>query len=522
MKEKLKDSLGPKLMLFIVGGLIALNGLTAWYNLMVQEKGVIRLLEMSGTQLSSIVAGAANEGMLHNDRHAIQKTVETLGSQYEISSIRITNSDGMVAYSSIKDDIGRSIAVSQKPTQSIREFAASKDSPKGRVLEMITPIKNQPDCYGSPCHAHKATDQVLGYLQIESRLDPFDQIRRVSAFRLGVASFLGILFTAAVVFFAVHKLVHKPVKELMTGVREIANGNLSTRVPELNRDELGQLAKSFNRMSQELHKAHMELVDWAQTLEFRVSQKTEELERAQAQMLQVEKMASLGRLAAIVAHEINNPLASVVTYAKLIVKKLKAREEITDECRDNVRYLEAIISEAQRCGEIVSQLLSFSRHRQEDFERCSLVQIAEKSIFLLHHKMELSLVKVFVEKGDDLMIVDGDKSQLQQALMALLINACEAMEKGGGGQVKIGFSRSEGSIRMTVEDNGPGMEHEVAQKVFEPFFSTKSSQSAVGLGLSVVYSIVMRHNGKIRLETAPTKGAKFMIDLPVPAEEVRR
>jgi len=522
MKEKLKDSLGPKLVILIVGGLLALNVLTAWYNLSVQEKGVIKMLEASGAQLSSIVAGAAKEAMLRNDREAIQRTVETLGSQYEISSIRISNSKGLIAYSSLKGDIGRTIQVSRKPDQSIKEIPGSGNTPPARVLEMVAPVMNQPECYTAPCHAHSAGEEILGNLQIQSRLEPFDQIRRVSAFRLGIASVLGIVFTAVLVFVAVHKLVHRPVKELMTGVREVANGNLSTRVPEMSRDELGQLAKSFNRMSQELHKAHIELVDWAQTLEFRVSQKTEELERAQAQMLQVEKMASLGRLAAVVAHEINNPLASVVTYAKLIVKKLKTRETISEDCQENLKYLEAIISEAQRCGEIVSQLLSFSRQRQEDFVMCSLVQVAEKAVFLLHHKMELSMVKVTVEKGGDEMTVEGDKSQLQQAVMALLINACEAMEKGGGGLVKIGFERAEGFIRMTVEDNGPGMEREVAQKVFEPFFSTKTTQSAVGLGLSVVYSIVMRHSGKIRLETAPGKGAKFMIELPVPAEEVKK
>jgi two-component system, NtrC family, sensor kinase len=522
MKEKLKDSLGPKLVMIIVGGLIVLNGLTTWYNLYVQDKGVIKLLEMSGAQLSSTIAGAAKDGMLRNDREAIQRTVETLGSQYEISTIRIANSDGSIAYSSKKEEIGKKMEASEKSAQGVKELDSEKAGTHPRVLELLTPIKNQPECYNAACHAHKASDNILGYLQIHSRLDPFDQIKRNSAFKLAIASFLGILFTAIVAFFAVHKLVHKPVKELMSGVKEVANGNLSTRVPELSRDELGQLAKSFNRMSQELHKAHIELVDWAQTLEFRVSQKTEELERAQSQMLQIEKMASLGRLAAIVAHEINNPLASVVTYAKLILKKLKNQEEISESCKDNMRYLEAIISEAQRCGDIVSQLLSFSRQSKEEFEKSNLLQIAEKAVFLLHHKMELSQVKVEVEKSEDLPFVDGDRSQLQQALMALLINACEAMEKGGGGLVRIYFGRADNSIRMTIEDNGPGMEPEVAHKVFEPFFSTKANASAVGLGLSVVYSIVMRHNGKIRLETAPQKGAKFIIDLPISAEEAKK
>jgi two-component system NtrC family sensor kinase len=517
MEDKHSDSLGPKLVLIIIGGLILLNTLTTWYNLYNQEKGIIKLLEMSGKQLSSIVAGAAKEGMLHNDREAIQKTVETLGSQYEISAIRILNKDDIVAYSSKKDDIGKKFRKFNERAETFREVEEKSEKGSLRLLELLTPIKNEESCYSAQCHAHSKSDEILGYLQINTRLDPFDEIKNKSTIRLAIASSLCILLTAIISFLAINRFVHKPIKQLMVGVKELSNGNLSVRVPELSHDELGRLAKSFNRMASELHKAHMELVDWASTLEFRVNQKTQELERAQSQIMNVEKMASLGRLAAVVAHEINNPLASIVTYSKLIIKKLKMREVISEDCQENLKYLEAITSEAQRCGEIVSQLLSFARMKSEKFVECNLEEVVSKAIFILHHKLEMSQVEVKIEKETDVPMIFADPAQIQQALMALIINSCEAMDKGG--YIKIKLSKDGDFVKIAVSDNGPGMTEDVAKKAFEPFFTTKTDGSGAGLGLSVVYSIVMRHEGKIEIDTTPQKGATFIIHLPIKLKE---
>lgn len=518
MKDDIKDSLGPKLVLLIAGVLVALATVVTWYNWHLQEKGVIELMETSGAGLSSITASSLKQCMLGEKRDDVQNAVELLGARHEVSAIRILNQDGFITYASNREEIGKKLAPYSKQAQRVKKLERAGRDDATRVLEQFYPIENTPQCYNASCHAHKPAETLLGQLQIEFSLDPFDQVMKRSVLKVAIASSLGILLTAVFVFLALNKFVRKPVWELMAGVREISNGNLSTRVPEFSRDELGQLTRSFNRMAQELHKAHVELVDWAQTLEFRVSRKTEELERAQSQILQVEKMASLGRLAAVVAHEINNPLASVVTYAKLVTRKLKPQTSASDDYRDHLKYLDAIVSEAQRCGDIVSQLLSFVNKKQEKFEACDLTQIAEKAVFLLHYKMDVCQVKTEIEKTGDIPLINGDSSQIQQALMALLINACEAMETSGG-LVRISLSRIDDFVRISIKDNGPGMEPDVAKKVFEPFFTTKSGASGVGLGLSVVYSIVMRHNGRIRLDTRPQKGAEFVIDLPVTAEE---
>ncbi|HRX49911.1 MAG TPA: ATP-binding protein, partial [Candidatus Krumholzibacteria bacterium] len=244
---------------------------------------------------------------------------------------------------------------------------------------------------------------------------------------------------------------------------------------------------------------------------------TQELSQARDQMMQVDKMASLGKLAAVVAHEINNPLASVVTYAKLIARRIRTRD-LTDECKENLTYLDSIASEAGRCGEIVSRLLAFSRRDSGEYGPTDLNKVVEQSLFLVKHQLEISAVEAHVDVDAALPEVEADANQIQQALLALLINATQAIESGGN--VHLATRRVDGGVQIEVRDDGPGMPPEVAGHAFEPFYTTKEEGQGVGLGLSVVYGIVERHHGRIELETAPGKGCRFLITLPVrrPAE----
>ena len=312
------------------------------------------------------------------------------------------------------------------------------------------------------------------------------------------------------------RMVHRPAQELIRETDKLGHGDLSARVLETRNDELGTLAKKFNRMAHDLEAAHSELLGWTQSLEQRVEEKTSELERAQEKIVQVERMASLGRLAAVVAHEINNPLSSVVTYAKILVRRLQSKE-LDDECRENLEYLESIASEASRCGEIVAQLLSFARRGGGEFAAVDINQVVDRAVFLTKHTLELAEVSCELELEEEMPTVRVDSSQIQQALMALLINAGEAVEKGGRVQVQTGTCVE--GVEIAVEDNGPGMEPDVARRVFEPFFTTKDSSSGVGLGLAVVYGIMERHGGSVELTTAPGKGCRFALVLPIDGPE---
>ncbi len=520
----MKHSVAGKLTLLITCALVVVFGTAAWLNLQIQERATTRILRLNGAQIADLVARATREAMLHNDRQRIQATIDTLASQRGIEQIRIIEKGGKIAYSTTKTEIGTILDPSSQQCQSCHRPGASRTSmpseaqarilsrDKGRILSITKTIRNEADCANASCHVHSPDNKLLGVLDVNMALAPYDRARRASAAELLLASVFGILLVVGITAGAVRRMVHRPVHTLIAQVQQIAAGDLSVRAPEVTDDEIGVLARNFNRMARDLETARGELLEWAQTLEERVQQKTAELRHAQDQILQVEKMASLGKLAAVVAHEINNPLSSVVTYAKILVRRLRTHE-LTDECKQNLEYLESIASEATRCGEIVSQLLAFSRRRGGEFGPTDVNRVVEKSLFLVHHKLELNNVEAQTELADGLPTIIADSAQIQQALMALLINAAQALEEGG--TVRLSTRKSEGGgVVIEVADNGPGMPPEVAAHAFEPFFTTKEEGAGVGLGLSVVFGIVQRHGGTIDLDTAPGKGCRFILTFP--------
>jgi two-component system NtrC family sensor kinase len=259
-------------------------------------------------------------------------------------------------------------------------------------------------------------------------------------------------------------------------------------------------------MVTELGRARAELQEWSRTLEARVETKTRELEEAHKGMLVVEKMASLGKLAAVVAHEINNPLAGIGTYARLLRKR-------AGEGGPNADVLKMMEEEALRCGNIVRNLLLFSRNSGARFCANALAPLVERSVMLVRHQADLQGVAIEVGVPPDLPLLVCDAGQVQQVLVALALNAIEAMPKGG--TLGIRARALEGRIVLEVEDTGCGIPAEHQPHVFEPFYTTKEEGKGVGLGLAVVYGIVERHHGRIRFASAEGRGTTFTIELPL-------
>lgn len=520
----MKRTVAGKLTILIGGLLILLFAGTAALNLYVQEQSATRILRLNGAQVADLVVGATRSAMLLNDREEIKKTINTLASQRNIERIRIIEKGGQIAYSTDPAEVGLVLGPhdeqcigchqQQIPPHSLppaeRTRILTRDG--DRLLGITQAIKNEQDCANASCHVHSADTALLGILDVDLGMALHDQARRESATEILIASVVGIILVLGAIIWSVNRMVQVPVSKLIRETRKLAAGDLSARVPEVSDDELGILAKTFNLMARDLEAARQELLEWGKTLEQRVANKTRELEHAQDQVLRAEKMASLGKLAAVVAHEINNPLASVVTYAKIVVRRLRKHGEVTTESSENLKYLESIASEATRCGEIVSQLLAFARRKPGQFEPVDVNTLVDKALFLVHHKIELASIETETRLATDQPEIIGDPSQIQQALMALLINACEALETGG--TIRLETRPVARGIEITVADNGPGMTPEVAQHAFEPFYTTKEQGSGVGLGLSVVYGIVQRHGGHVDLSTAPGEGCRFTLFLP--------
>jgi PAS domain S-box-containing protein len=242
----------------------------------------------------------------------------------------------------------------------------------------------------------------------------------------------------------------------------------------------------------------------------------EDLKEAQEQIVQTEKLASLGKLAATIAHEINNPLAAVLTYIRLMIK-VKDRDMFSPERLGDIsRYLATMESETARCGEIVKNLLAFSRQSKITIKSQSIVDIIDRTLNLIAHDLEIKGIRLERNIAPDLPEVQCDFQQIQQALLNLIYNASDAMLDGGTltvtGRIKAGTERF---LDIMVSDTGCGITDEDKEKIFDPFFTTKEEGKGVGLGLSVVYGIVTRHNGTIDVDSTPGKGSTFTVSLPV-------
>jgi signal transduction histidine kinase len=231
------------------------------------------------------------------------------------------------------------------------------------------------------------------------------------------------------------------------------------------------------------------------------------LKSAQLALVQSEKMAAVGTLSAGLAHEVKNPLSAVLGYAQLSKRKLSQPEVIK-------KHLDTIEHETRRCNEIIGNLMQFSRQEKGEFTDVAINEVVEKSAGIVDHQLGLNNVQVNMELAPDIPEIIGNPNQLQQVLMNLAINAQQAMDPDGG-TVDIATYCDGDNVYISVSDTGPGISEEVAEKIFEPFYTTKAAGKGTGLGLSVTYGIVRDHKGDIRVEKAEGGGARFVIELPL-------
>lgn len=519
--------------------LVILLALT-YATIRVQQDSLMQSVTTSAIRVSDVIARSTRYSMLLNRKEDVQKIVLSLRGEPGIAGVRIYNKLGEVVFASVEPDIGTKVDVTAEAcvschgkegleTPKTQELSRIFTTSTGdRVLGQITPIRNEEQCSNADCHAHPPTKTILGVVDVKMTLTVVDEHlvkARNTLLTLSAAAVLLVGFVSGVFTWFV---VRRPVKRLMAGMERVSSGHLDLRVDASSRDELGQLARTFNTMTEELGRARAEITSWSQTLEQKVREKTADLERAHRQMVHVEKMASLGSLASSVAHELNNPLEGILTFAKLIVKRLQKSGLSAEEKETYGQELKLIADEAARCGTIVKNLLVFSRHKAVSIQQARLRPILERCVLLVNHHAAMNNVKLTTSCTDDDEI-ECDPGQLQQLLIALMMNAIEAMlpvaKNAAQGLVSVDISSSDKApiLQIRVKDTGTGMTEEVRGHIFEPFFTTKSEGKGVGLGLAIAYGIVERHGGEIEVQSSPGKGTQFIVTLPrkQPAEGTR-
>lgn len=523
--KKLIFTVSFRLFLTLIVVLIILLGSFIYFTLDSQEQHMMNCINTTANQLSDFIKGSTRYGMLLNRREDTHQIINRLGMEDGIEVIRIYNKKGEIMYSSLEEEIGKSVDMSaeacyichseKKPIESIPEKNRSRVviQPGGhRSLGLINPIKNEADCSNADCHAHPSDIKVLGVLDVKMSLEHLDQNIKEAKNQVLVFSVILIIFINLVTAVFIHKLVHKPVQLLIEGANAISSGNLNYKIELNSKTEIGELAKTFNAMTEKLNKAYNEIKEWSINLEHKVNEKTEELKRVQAHLFQVEKMASLGQLAATVAHELNNPLEGILTLTKLQIKRLNKNSLTKEELEEILKDLNFIAEETMRSGNIVKNLLLFSRTQTTEFKEANIEEIIEKCVILIQHHLKLKNIKLVRDYQIKEKSILCNSQQLQQAFLALMINAVEAMPNGG--ELKVVLTESnEDTIDILISDTGVGIPDNIKDKIFEPFFSTKPEGKGIGLGLSVVYGIISNHNGKISLESIVGQGTTFKITL---------
>jgi len=325
----------------------------------------------------------------------------------------------------------------------------------------------------------------------------------------GIAT-IGFILIVGITYYMIGSIT-QPIAKMVAATRNIAAGRFDQEVHASSQDEIGLLAASFNAMLKSLRQMKADLEEWGRTLEEKVKLRTEELMAMQARAAESERLASLGRLAAGVAHEVNNPLGGILALTALTLEDCKP----DDPNREN---LEEVLKQTERCRDIVKGLLDFSRQSEVSMELLDLNKVLQDTLSLLARQALFLNIRIVKEWDPDLPPVLADRPQLQQVFMNILLNAVQAMEERGTIAITTRRNSVDDFVEVQIADTGCGIPPDKIDQIFDPFFTTKSSGHGTGLGLSIAYGIVTKHRGNITLESTVGKGSTFTVRLPVASE----
>jgi len=348
-------------------------------------------------------------------------------------------------------------------------------------------------------------DQIIGILYVGMLEKPYIDLRnKVMATFTGMA-IMSVILLLVILFFITSSII-QPLQQMVNATNKIANGDLSHKVNINFQDEIGQLGHSFNRMTENLKKANEKLILWGKTLEKRVEERTQELREMQDSFMRSEKLASLGKMAAGVAHEINNPLTSILLNTHLMLEKVEKNSRF----REN---LNLIADETSRCSEIVKGLLEFSRQNPPEKNFADVNDLINLTLSILENQVAFQNIKIIKNLDKNLPQIQIDINKMKQVFWNLMINSAEAMPEGGTLTLISRLSENSKYIEIEFKDTGLGISKENLNKLFDPFFTTKGG--GTGLGLAVSYGIIEQHKGKIEVQSKKYQGSTFAISLPI-------
>jgi two-component system NtrC family sensor kinase len=526
--KRLTYSVSAKLIASLLIAMVSIFALLGYLNIQLHRKHLETATLSAAERVSDLIKRSTNYEMLHNNREGLYHVMKTIAEEPGVAKVRIFDREGRITYSTDVAEVNQVVDKSEEacfhchvqsqPLAHLNRpdrFRIYRNPAGERVLGVINPIENQASCSNADCHAHPAEQRILGVLDTDMSLSKADMQLAESTRRMIIYTAIALLMIAGFSWIFVWRVVGVPIKTLEAGTERLSDGELGFQIDVHSRDEVGDLAQSFNTMSLQLRDANEQIVAWAKTLEDRVAEKTAELQQAHNHALRFEKMASIGKMAAVVAHEINNPLSGILTYAKLL-RKWVDRGEAADEKRaETAQCLELIARESRRCGDLVKNLLAFSRTSAVNIQPNDVNGVIERALRLVQHQLELGNIHLQLELATNLAPALCDAPQMEQVMLALIQNAIDAMPKGGNLWLATRTSTLNPEIEIEVRDDGTGIPQDILPQIFEPFLTTKESGHGVGLGLAISRSIIEQHNGRIEVQSEAGKGTRFSLTLPV-------
>ena len=528
--------LRTKVLLPIAAILLISSLVTSSYMIQRQAHSIKRELETAGETMIRMLAINAETGVILESQYELDEMLTLLhgfnvvryAAIYSLDN-RLLSEVGQWNHNSITDSKRIKTAFTDDPAHNDyqvklnngEEFIVLNYPVTTRRESLDRELLGMTAGYVKPDEDNIVTEKVGSIKLVLSLSNVKNAISEAqkAAFLVTAAILLfGILTIASLV-----RYVTRPVRMLVSATDRISRGDLSQNVDIQSSDEIGQLANTFNKMVDSLRKSRNEIEEYNRNLEQKIVQRTIELEEAQTQLLQSEKMGAIGQLAAGVAHELNNPLGGILGYSQIALEKMsKIGHNETDENQheDYVRYLSEIEKQARRCKDIVQNLLQFSRlPKKIEFEQISINHIVKETVTFIEHQLSMHQIELKLDLNESIPDISGNAGQLQQVFMNLIINAIHASQSGSWIKIKTHSSPALGEFGGAAEimfiDNGCGMPQENIKKIFEPFFTTKELGKGTGLGLSVSYGIIRNHGGEIKVTSEEGKGTTFIVVLPL-------
>jgi len=519
----------------VMAAMVILSG----YLIKRQAAGFYRELETNGQTLIKILAINAESGVLFESPYELDALLGTLHHFGSVEYCLIKNLEGEtishVGQNHIAAEDLQSLRDLGRATMALESgyFMDRRDRELFVLMSSITTEKKvlHRETLGMTGGVDQSltasmVSETIGWIELGMTVGTVQKATDDATWAAVLLALLVLLATIFVVALIVNAVI-KPITTLADATDKISRGDFSTTVDIDQRDEIGQLAKNFNRMTESLTQSREEIEQYNRTLEEKIIERTGQLEDAQAQLIQSEKMGAIGQLAAGVAHELNNPLGGILGYSQFTLEKMRKNipEKTTaKEIRSYLRYVGDIELQARRCKTIVQNLLRFSRSsRTVEFDEVDVNRVMEETLTFVEHQLRISQMELEVDLGSSLPRIQGNAGQLQQIFTNLIINAMHASESGASIQINSRYCPALGEFGGTVEfsvtDTGHGIAKEDLKKIFEPFFTTKEVGKGTGLGLSVSYGIVKEHGGEITVESEIGEGTTFTVILPVQKKE---